>query len=705
MKVKSVLAISVAFGAVIPTSLMAQSAPDAADYSATSDEEIIVTARQREESLKDVPIAVSALSGDFLEEQQVYQVKDVAAYAPGLNINSDSAGRAFVSMRGIGTTLIDSVQPGVGIFIDGIYQPNTSYLNTPLVDIARVEVLRGPQGTLFGNNTLGGAINVITRAPSNDWEGRIAGALAGPDDFASISGSISGPIISDVLQVRLGAAYHRQDNFQRNTFTNDYRNPLTQKTANATIQFTPAEWATFTLNANYDEVFGGSVPYAWATGPRDFTLDVPTNANSYVTIKYKGASLKSEFDVDGINTKITVVGAFNRSDANQVGADADFGPVDFFRGDSNRKLETLTGELRFDTQWSDNISTLIGVFANDAKTRTTGSTTIVPLGLTLPSSGTATNKSKAVFGTIFWAINPTVDLSAGIRYDDQELNASGLLGVDVYKAKEWQPRFTLSKKWTSDFMTYASVARGVRGGGQNDPGALFPIYRGDSVWTYELGTKLSAIDNRFSLDAAIFYNDYKDFIGPNALTPSLISGQPIAVNLNAGDVESYGIEVESSFKITDDWRIYGNATFLHARVTDSQQFLDTIGYAYPGNRILFVPDWNFAAGTSYRLPISEADSLTFDLGIVAKGKRTGGTLDESSIPIMPSYSLVNGSIAFRHNGLEVALFGTNLFNTKYQETYLDKSLLGRAGLPPFLVNNLAIQGQRRRVGLRASFKF
>ena len=122
--------------------------------------EVVVTARRREESLKDVPIAVTALSGDALRDQQVYAVKDVAAYSPGLNINSDSVGRAFVSMRGIGATLIESVQPGVGIFIDGIYQPNTSYLNSPLVDVERVEVLRGPQGTLFGNNTLGGAINV-----------------------------------------------------------------------------------------------------------------------------------------------------------------------------------------------------------------------------------------------------------------------------------------------------------------------------------------------------------------------------------------------------------------------------------------------------------------------------------------------------------------------------------------------------------------
>src|SRR4051812_43209606 len=167
----------------------------ATDAEAPAEGEIVVTARQREEALKDVPIAVTALSGDMLKRQQIYSVKDIAAYTPGLNINSDSVGRAFVSIRGIGTTLIDTVQPGVGIFIDGIYQPNTSYLNSPIVDVARIEVLRGPQGTLFGNNTLGGAINVITRQPGNVLEGRIDGAAAPADDFNSISASISGPIV------------------------------------------------------------------------------------------------------------------------------------------------------------------------------------------------------------------------------------------------------------------------------------------------------------------------------------------------------------------------------------------------------------------------------------------------------------------------------------------------------------------------------
>ena len=239
--------------------------------------DIVVTARRREERLQDVPIAVTAISGDAIKQQQLVVVRDVAAYTPGLNINSDSVGRAFVSIRGVGTTLIDTVQPGVGIFIDGIYQPNTTYLNSPLVDVARVEVLRGPQGTLFGNNTLGGAINVVTRQPSNEWQGRVDGALATGDNYASASGSISGPIVKDVLQFRIGAAYHKEDGFQRNLLAGGNQNPLETKSINGTIRFVPTNWARFTVNGGYDRVFGGSTPYFNVTGPRDYSLDGRSN--------------------------------------------------------------------------------------------------------------------------------------------------------------------------------------------------------------------------------------------------------------------------------------------------------------------------------------------------------------------------------------------------------------------------------------------
>lgn len=713
MHLRTLFAVSTALSLALPSAAFAAS-PSPADPAATTDQAapadaatddaqvVVVTARQREESLKDVPIAVTAVSGNTIREQQLILVKDVAAYSPGLNINSDSAGRAFVSIRGVGTTLIDTVQPGVGIFIDGVYQPNTTYLNSPLVDVARVEVLRGPQGTLFGNNTLGGAINIITRAPTNTWQGRIDGSLGDGDHYQSLSASISGPLAADKLGIRIGAALHNDDGFQRNLLDVGDQNPTRTRSINGTLRFTPSPSATITVNTGYDRVYGGATGYFVSTGPRDYTLDGRTNQRTLGPNRYFTANVKGEFDTG--STKITAIGAYNWNRSNASG-DGDYSPIDFFRATIERTLKTYTGELRFDTQWSDRFSTLVGVFYDRSTQDRISSTTVVPLALTVPGTATSENVNYAAFATGFFKFDDTLDLAVGVRLDHQKLDASTSGTPAAYKATEFQPRVTLTKKWTPEFMTYASVARGVRGGGQNGPGAPNLIYGNDSVWTYEVGAKTSALGGRLAANVAAFYNDYSDFIGANALAPSTTGVGFVAINLNSGKVKSYGLESELNFRIMPDWRLYSNATLLHARVTDSRQFLATTGYAYPGNRILFVPDANYTVGTNYQLRLSQDHALVFDANVVAKGDRVGGSLNAASVPVLEHYYLTNGSLTYRTQRFEIGLWATNLFNEKYVESYLDKSLLQRAGVPAVLVNNLVIQGYRRRVGVRGTVKF
>jgi iron complex outermembrane receptor protein len=399
------------------------------------------------------------------------------------------------------------------------------------------------------------------------------------------------------------------------------------------------------------------------------------------------------------------VGSYNRSDANEGTADADFGPIDFLRATLDRELQTKTGELRFDTEWNSSVSSLLGLYANRFTTNTSGTTTIVPFALTIPSSDSSVNKSEAIYGTVFWKLAPTLDLATGLRVDHQNLNATSASTAGVYTATQVEPRLTLTEHYTSDFMTYASVARGVRGGGQNDPGAPNLIYKGDSVWTYELGTKFDVLDHRLSMASDVFYNDYKDFIGPNALAPSTTGVGFVAVDLNAGHVKSYGFESELTFKVTQDWRVYGNVTLLHARITNQNEFEETTGYRLPGDQIPFVPNWNFLLGSTETLPLAQNDNIVWDTNVVAKGRRGGDSLDAASRPVLAEYYLVNTSIAWHHRNIEVALFGTNIFDNRYVESYLDQSLLTRAGLAPPIAANLAIQGERRRYGIRASYRF
>ncbi len=665
--------------------------------------EIIVTARKREERLKDVPIAITAVTAETLARQQINQVKDIAAFSPGLTINSDAVGRSFVSIRGIGTTLIDTVQPGVGIFIDGVYEPNTSYLNTPLLDVERIEVLRGPQGTLFGNNTLGGAINIVTRQPTDQFHASGTAAYAGPDDYATAALSVSGPIIPGVLQGRLGGSFHDQNGFEKNILAGGNANPLHQRSISGELRFEPTPWATITVNGAYDKVKGGITPYIDLTGPHDYSEDATLNLNSIATYTYKRANIKGDFDVAALNTKITAIAAYDARDGLASG-DGDFGPVDYLRSvGSNNRLITSSGELRFDTKYNDHVSSLIGFYGYHSTYRNNVNTEVVPIGLTIPASELDTIDSQAVFGTVFWKIDPTLELATGLRYDHQRVVVQDR--PYRYQTNQIEPRVTLTKHWTPDVMTYASVSRGFRGGGTNGPGSPNPIYRGDSVWTYELGTKFEALDHKLSVDTDVFYNDYNNFIGQNSLAPStIVPGAFVAINLNTGHVSSYGWEVEAQYHPTQRITLSAGGTLLHARITDGSEYTQTTGLPLPTDRILFLPDWNFYADANYSLPVG-ADTMRFDATLIGKGDRVGSTLSAASVPVLSSYYLVNGSIAYVHDKIEFAVFATNLFDKKYLESYLDKSLLTQAGFPPPLANNLGIQGDRRRYGVRVSFRY
>jgi len=699
MRFITLLAVSTAL--VAPAAAHAQ-AKGSNDAAATSVNEVVVTARKRDERLKDVPIAVSAVTADTIQKEQIYQVKDIAAFVPGLNINSDAVGRSFISIRGIGATLIDTVQPGVGIFIDGVYEPDTSYLNSPLLDVQQIEVLRGPQGTLFGNNTLGGAINVITRQPSDAPHLSVMGAYAGPDNSSSAAITASGPIVPGVLQGKVGISFHDQDGFEKNTLAGGYANPLYQRSAEAGLRWQASPNAVFTLNGYYNQVKGGETPYADVSGVSGYSENVTLNYNSLAQYTYAGGNLKGVFDLPQAATTVTAVAAYDTRFGTASG-DGDFGPVNYIEVvHGGNTLNTETGELRFDTHYNANVSSLIGVFADQSTTNTDVNDLLLPGVFNVPvdSADHAYIQAQAVYGTLFWKLD-TIELAAGLRVDHQIVKDAA--DPQKYKTTQVEPRVTLTKHWTSDVMTYASISRGFRGGGTNGAGAPNPIYQGDSVWTYETGAKLETADHKLSVDGDIFYNDYSNFIGQNSLAPGP-GGTFVAINLNTGAVQSYGAELEADYRPTDRWDFNAGVTLLHARITNGAEYTQTTTLPLPDNRILFTPDWNFDLNGSYTQPIGD-DSLRFDGTLIGKGDRVGSTLSPASVPVLPAYLLVNTSVTYVHGRYQVAVFATNLTDTKYWESYLDSSLLSTAGFPPYLSHNLGILGDRRRIGVRASYKF
>lgn len=705
MRLRTLFAVTTALAA-LPSTGFAQTAPAA---SATDDSDvIIVTARKRDETLADVPIAISAVTGDTIERRGYNSVRELATQTPGLNISSDGTGRAFVSIRGVGVTLVQSVQPGVGLFINGIYQPNTAYLNNPLVDIERVEVLRGPQGTLYGKNTLGGAINVITRQPSNEFHVRGLASFAGPDNSWLASGSVSGPIVEDKVQFRVGFAHRQQDGFIKNTLIGGDVNKYRSDSFNGTLRIAPTQDLTLTINGYYDWVDGVNTPYARVLGPTDYQSTNQYNTIAPVRYEYRGINAKLEFPLSGINTNVTLVGAYDARDGNSANADVDFGPADIARATGNDNLRTKTAELRFDTTLSDSLSTLVGLFYSNETTGATDVTSILPLSAVRTTVSATNADTYAVFGTVFWKPTSAFELSLGLRYDHEDRTAQGSITTVVpagtivspvplaqIKSDQVEPRLSLKYKFDDNVMVYGSVARGYRGGGFNAPTAPTRTYRGDSAWTYEVGTKFSSTDRTISLGAALFYSDYKDYIGLNSIAPAA-GGGLVTVDLNTGDVRSYGAELEATFRPVKNFTLSGGLTYMNARLTNTNAYQATTGRTLSSNRLTFQPDWTFYANADYVIPLG-SDSLTLSAGVTGKGERLAATLNPTTPTFLEGYVLTNASIGYKTGPFELSVFGNNLFDVRYYDSYIEKTTLTLAGVP---ASDLGLIGDHRRVGAR-----
>lgn len=688
----------------------AQDAPGPAAAESEYDGVIVVTARKRDETLSDVPIAVTAIDGDTLTARGINSVREAAVLSPGLNINSDGSGRAFIAIRGVGVTLVQSVQPGVGLFIDGIYQPNTAYLNNPLLDVERIEVLRGPQGTLYGKNTLGGAINVITRAPSDVFEARANGSYAGPDNSWLVSGAVSGPIAGDVLGFRIAASHRQQDGFLTNTLLNQEANRFNTDSINATLRLAPSDGFSLTIKGYYDWVDGVNTPYSRVSGPKDYRRDVQFNALNEISYKYRGINARAEADLGG-GSKLSVIGAYDMRNSFAPDNDGDFGPTNTVRTVGRDSLRTMTLETRLDSEWTDQISTLVGLFYSNEATRANVTDTISlvhpilgPISIVRNTVSKNVADTYAAFGTMFWKPNSDWEVALGLRYDrENRVSRSAISGAILpianLKSSEWQPKLTVSRKWTPDLMTYVSVARGYRGGGFNAPTAPTRTYNGDSAWTYEAGAKYAT--PRLMLSGAVFYNDYKNYIGLNSIAPAA-GGGLVTVDLNSGDVESYGLELEAMVRPVPAWTIRGGFTYMHARITDDSAYVATTGRQLSSDRLTFQPDWMANISTDYRIEMGGDDDVVLSAGLFGKGKRLAATLNETVPTFLDNYWLTNASIAYRTGPVEIALFANNLFNTEYFESYIEKTTLSLAGLP---ASDLGITGDRRRYGVRASLKF
>jgi iron complex outermembrane receptor protein len=679
--------------------------------------EITVTAERREENLQKTPVAVTVLSADTLRSQNVSTFADIARTVPGLSISSASTtapGSALpvVYIRGIGQQDPSIFQdPGVGIYVDGVYVARSAGASIDLPDIGRVEVLRGPQGTLFGKNAVGGALNIVTQAPSKTPEASLD-ASVGNYRLKDLSGFFSGPLAGN-WQGSFAFNIRREDGYE-NRLSYPTRQDLgTQggekhQAARGRLRWEPTDDVTVDLSADYtryrDESAAGiatvypptKIYSLWNT-----LVGIPaglpwTPANTETGGRYSTFATGPNYANDDIwGTSVAVTWRLAALTLKSITAyrhveetysrDSDGSPTPFFSAIGSHTLGQVTQELQL---LGDAFEKKLDYIAGLYFLRETGSQS--DLAIIAPGLYTATHNqslelgrlygvdvatnSYAGFGQTTYHITDALSTTLGLRYTSENKSdvvssfgtESGILYVAPTALSKTfgalTPKFGLSYQANEDVLIYASATEGFKSGGFNGrvsrPAGL-TTFEPEKVWSYELGIKSTLLDQRLRVNFASYYMTYRDIqLAYFILTPQGVVNA--VANVAAAHVD--GLEGEVTALPLPGLEIGLSAARNYNNYTEIQPGAQVSA----GDKLPYSPAWTASAYLQYKIQIPGGSTLTPHADYSYKSS-TFSVINNSPPSLLPQYSLLNARLTYQlPNGhWSIAAFGTNLTNRYY----------------------------------------
>lgn len=618
---------------------LAQDAPQtdqASDNQALKLEEVIVTAERRAESLQSVPIAISAFSGEDILEAGVTGIESLKQVAPNLQFGKGPIDN-FVSIRGIGAELINiSAEAGVSIAQDGMPFSSPTMFDAAFMDVGRIEVLRGPQGTIAGRNATGGTINIYSAAPTDEFEGYVR-ATAGSFERREIEGVLSGPLIGDVVQGRLAVRSERADGWAKNTLTGEDFNNADNFKARATIaaNLTDNLTASLILERFVDKsspmifALGRARPdmpsYGEATNvpeydadAREFQANYPSNRR----VENDKAILRFSWDLGPTTNFTSITGYASNNNSGQFGGGLinTLAVFDYLETD----VEQISQEVTFTTDITDKLDVIVGglYLHSDA---------FEPLLFGLPSVGlpvdtfdfTANQEldSYALYTQWRYRLTDNLRLTLGGRYTRDEKSyreesffaGSPLPSVNVKKSWEaFTPRVAIDYAPSADMLFYASASRGFKAGGINafaTSDGSFDEFEPEFIWNYEAGMKANWLDNRIGTTLTGFSMDYSD-VQQNLRILNQTTGVLLPNVVNASSATIRGVEAGIDAKVTSQLKLRAAATWLDATYDQ----LETNDLVYPelgtrdfsGNRLARAPEWQYALSGEYAIPLGNS---------------------------------------------------------------------------------------------------
>ena len=711
------LGASLAWCVLPAPSAHAAEAPDA-----TTLETLVVTARKREENLQTTPISITALSGAALQERQVANTEGLGQIAPNLIVSqgqgvsgNSSAGAYFI--RGIGQIdFLLNTDPGVGVYLDGVYIARSLGSLMDIVDLERVEVLRGPQGTLFGRNTIGGAINLVSRAPTSSFTAN-AQATLGSFDRHEARLTVSGPL-SDQLSAT-GAVLLRERSGWVRRITDDTTlgddnsfsgrlglrwKPRDTLTVDLGLDYTdqhgtspPANIVQAVETANFPSFHNGALvgppcvpPPGSRTNPacfnsqwvaRDLFREQGTGPSGQ-KLKVFGASLNAAWEIAPDLTVRSITG-YRKTDA--FGSrDGDHTPIliqdtvdTYTHKQFSQELQLLGAQFDHRLHW------ILGAYYFSEQGENLNFVTFPVVALR--SGGSVDNNNTALFGQATLDITSQLSLTAGLRRTEETKrflpdqivladpthafppgSVPGFRIVPFTRSSrsihDTTPMADLAYRWTDGFMTYASYSEGFKSGGFTQrifpPLPAPPAFDPEFAKAYEAGFKFETQDHRFRVNGAAYRTDYS-----NLQVQVLVGVQPLTAN--AAGAEIKGFELEFDARPIPDLRIDGGLGQTEAKYTSLGASVLATGVTLD-KRFAQVPEWTGNLGVSYVLRPAFGGVLRPRVDV---SYRSAAFMNAANTPSLrqPAYALVNASVRYEsaNERWGVTVFGENLTDRTY----------------------------------------
>ncbi len=655
--------------------------------------EVVVTAQKREEVIQEIPLSITSLSSENVEQSQIQNVNDLTAISPNLYASDPGDRRTVTSIRGIVTTSYD---PAIATYIDGVNQYNLDTYITQLFDIERIEVLRGPQGTLYGRNAMGGVINIITKKPEN--ETTVFGeASVGNYNQQRYMAGIRAPL-GEKFYFGAAGLYEERDGFYTNEFTgssyddqynfsgNYYLQYLFSSTWNATVNFkhfTAENKGAFPLNMGIETALED--PY---------TL----NQNEISTMKDNTFNTSLVIDHKGRDLNFSSQTAYQQNYRYyETPIDADFSPLDALSiindyGTDWNTVKVATQEFRFsspsgpgqDLEWT--AGTHMFYQESPVKQATHFGEDAALLGseqtnYSLINTTESTGKGIAFFGQLKYQVTDGVGVIAGLRYDHEYKKQSVLgeyqLDSDTEPQFEYQPdslatasfnafspKLGLTYDLSEENLIFLTYSRGFRAGGLTplsaDPSQP-PLseFQPEFSNNYEIGTKNSFSENKLLVNATLFYTEVTD-----VQVPTLVMPDGVIVTRNTGSLTSKGLEVELRALLTGGLEFSYDLGFTDARYEALLIAQDGNEVNLEENKQIYTPEITSMLALQYNSDFGLGDNWNFRAR--AEWKYLGEQyFDLANSLRQEPYNLYNGNLSFSYKDVDLMIWGRNIFDTQY----------------------------------------